>query len=198
MSLLDHDVLVIDQVTSFLRNDFQIFDAQGQPVGQILTQGSGLSRAIMGTRQLIVAEPDGTQVMVVDDVPNFGRDTFDLLGPDGNRFAEVIKQFTLFNKHLTVQTGGRDRLGPDSTQGAEQRLGRLEQFLNRHRRNGAAPCSGCGAVVSPRQARGSWLSLGDRASWTSGLSSRSGAGRGSPPPGRARRAPAASCRAHGW
>lgn len=37
MSLLDHDVLVIDQVTSFLRNDFQIFDAQGQPVGQILT-----------------------------------------------------------------------------------------------------------------------------------------------------------------
>ncbi len=105
MSLLDHDVLVIDQVTSFLRNDFQIFDAQGQPVGQILTQGSGLSRAIMGTRQLTVAEPDGTQVMVVDDVPNFGRDTFDLLGSDGNRFAEVVKQFTLFNKHLTVQTG---------------------------------------------------------------------------------------------
>ncbi|SJN40147.1 hypothetical protein [Luteococcus japonicus] len=160
MSLLDHDVLVIDQVTSFLRNDFQIFDAQGQPVGQILTQGSGLSRAIMGTRQLIVAEPDGTQVMVVDDVPSFGRDTFDLLGLDGNRFAEVIKQFTLFNKHLTVQTGGRDRLGPDSTQGAEQRLGRLEQFLNRHRRNGAAPLfgvrprclpsTGSGIVAEPR------------------------------------------------
>lgn len=104
MSILQRDVLVIDQVTSFLRNDFHIFDEQGQPVGQILTQGSGLSRAILGTRQLTVAELDGSTVMVVDDVPNFGRDTFDLLGPDGERFAEVIKHFTLFSKHLSVQT----------------------------------------------------------------------------------------------
>lgn len=104
MSLLDRDVLVIDQVTSFLRNDFQILDPQGQPVGQILTQGSGLARAFLGNRQLTVAEPDGTTLMTVDDVPNFGRDTFDLLGPDGTRFAEVVKQFTLFSKHLTVQT----------------------------------------------------------------------------------------------
>ena len=39
MTILSHDLLVIDQVTSFLGNDFAIRDAQGQPIGEIKTEG---------------------------------------------------------------------------------------------------------------------------------------------------------------
>ncbi|MEL4358500.1 MULTISPECIES: LURP-one-related/scramblase family protein [unclassified Luteococcus] len=103
MTLLEHDVLIIDQVTGFFTNDFAIHDAQGIPVGIITTGGSALSRSFLGSRQLTVVESDGRPLLTVDDVPNLGRDTFALLGPDGQRFAEVVKQFTLFSKHLTVQ-----------------------------------------------------------------------------------------------
>ena len=102
MTILSHDVLVIDQVTSFMSNDFAIRDRDGQPVGYIQTEGGMLSRMVMGNRQLAIVEADGSLLMRVDDVPNFGRDTFDLLGSDGQRFGEVVKQFTLFKKHLTV------------------------------------------------------------------------------------------------
>lgn len=105
MAILDYDVLVIDQVTSFMRDDFAIWDAHGQQVGHILTQGSALSRMFMGSRQLSVANPDGSPLLTVDDVPNFGRDTFDLLSPTGERFGEVVKEFTLFTKRLSVHIG---------------------------------------------------------------------------------------------
>ncbi|MGO4957171.1 LURP-one-related/scramblase family protein [Luteococcus sp. Sow4_B9] len=114
MAILDNDVLVIDQVTSWLRNDFQLMDPHGTQVGQILTEHAGLARAFLGSRKLSIAEPSGEVVMVVDDVPNFGRDTFDLLDAQGQRFAEVVKQFTLFTKHLVVHTS----LGDLSLQGS--------------------------------------------------------------------------------
>lgn len=103
MTILGHDLIIIDQVTSFLANDFAIRDRQGGVVGEIRTQGGMLQRMVMGNRQLTLVEADGTPLMTIDDVPNVGRDTFDLLGSDGQRFGEVVKQFTLFRKHLTVQ-----------------------------------------------------------------------------------------------
>ena len=103
MTILSHDLLVIDQVTSFLGNDFAIRDAQGQPIGEIQTEGGMMTRMLMGNRQLAIVEADGSLLMRIDDVPNFGRDTFDLVGSDGQRFGEIVKQFTLFRKHLTVK-----------------------------------------------------------------------------------------------
>lgn len=103
MALLAHDLLVIDQVTGLLTNDFAIRDAQGLQVGHILTRGSALSLMFRGPRQLAITEADQTPVMAIDDVANLGRDTFDLLGPDGQRFGEVVKQFTLFSRRLRVQ-----------------------------------------------------------------------------------------------
>lgn len=103
MGILDNDVLVIDQVTSFMSNDFAIRDAQGQQVGHIHTEGGALQRMFLGSRSLSIVEADGQLLMGIEDPPNFGRDTYDLLGADGQRFGEVVKQFTFFSKHLTVQ-----------------------------------------------------------------------------------------------
>lgn len=102
MTILSHDVLVMDQVTSFMSNDFAIHDQLGHPVGTIHTEGGALSRMVMGSRQLTIHEATGAPLLTVDDVPNFGFDTFDLLGSNGQRFAEVRKNFTLFTKHLSV------------------------------------------------------------------------------------------------
>lgn len=102
MTILDHDLLVIDQVTSFLGNDFSIRDRDGQPVGRIQTEGGLLRRMMLGNRHLTIVEADGTTLMRIDDVISFGRDHFTLVGADGQPFAEIIKQFTLFKKHLSV------------------------------------------------------------------------------------------------
>lgn len=102
MGILDNDLLVIDQVTSFMANDFAVRDRDGQPVGHIQTQGGLLQRALLGNRQLDILETDGSLLMRIDDVVSFGRDRFDLLGSDGQRFGEVVKEFTLFTQRLTV------------------------------------------------------------------------------------------------
>ena len=103
MSILDHDLLVIDQVTSFLSNDFAIRDQEGSVVGQIVTEGSALERIFVGSRQLTVLDDDQTVLVRINDVPNFGRDRFHLSDAAGNQVGEVVKQFTFFSKHLTVQ-----------------------------------------------------------------------------------------------
>lgn len=106
MGLLQADVLVIDQVTSFMGNDFAIRDPQGQPLGRIQTQGGALQRMVMGNRELAIRDSDGSLFMRIDDVMSFGRDRYLLHDPNGAQFAEVIKEFTLFSKRLTVNLPG--------------------------------------------------------------------------------------------
>lgn len=106
MGLLQEDVLVIDQVTSFMGNDFSIMNAAGQPVGRITTEGGALQRMVMGNRQLAIIDTDGSLFMRIDDVMTFGRDRFVLHDPNGGQFGEVIKEFTLFSKRLTVNLPG--------------------------------------------------------------------------------------------
>ena len=43
-SLLDYDTLVMQQVTAFMANDFQIFDLTGAPIGLINTTGAASDR----------------------------------------------------------------------------------------------------------------------------------------------------------
>ncbi|CAM3056736.1 MULTISPECIES: LURP-one-related/scramblase family protein [Dermacoccus] len=102
MALLQSDVLVIDQVTSFMGNDFAIMDAGGQPIGRIGTDGGALKRLALGNRELTILDTDGSLFMRIDDVMNFGRDRYVLLDPSGHQFGEVVKEFTLFSKRLTV------------------------------------------------------------------------------------------------
>ena len=83
-------------------NDFAIMDAGGQPIGRIRTDGGALKRLALGNRELTILDTDGSLFMRIDDVMNFGRDRYVLQDPNGQQFGEVVKEFTLFSKRLTV------------------------------------------------------------------------------------------------
>lgn len=92
--LLDHDVLVLRQIRSFLSNDFAINDPQGQQIGTIRTEGGALGRMFLGSRKLSVLELDGATVLRLADVMGIGRDRMNIQGPGGEPLAELIKRIT--------------------------------------------------------------------------------------------------------
>lgn len=103
MRIADHDLLVVDQVTSFFADDFAIRDRAGATVGDIRTQGGALSRMVMGSRELAVHEADGTLALRVLDVVSFGRDRFEVVDGAGAPLGEVVKEFTVFRKRLSLR-----------------------------------------------------------------------------------------------
>ena len=103
MTLLETDLLVMDQVRTFMANDFAVHDAAGARIGEIRTQGSALSRMFLGSRQLSVHDADGSPVVLLDDVMTFGRDRFALLDGEQQPLGEVVKEFTFFSKRLTIR-----------------------------------------------------------------------------------------------
>lgn len=105
MGLLDQDVLVMSQVTSFMSNDFAIHDEAGQQVGHVSTEGGLGSRLLMGSRQFTISDGSGP-LLQVNDVPNIGRDSFELSDPSGQRIGRVVKQFSLFKKRLSLELAG--------------------------------------------------------------------------------------------
>jgi uncharacterized protein YxjI len=108
MGLLDTDVIVMDQVRSFLSNDFAIHDAQGQVVGSLRTEGGVGARMLMGNRDLAVHDTDGSLAFRVTDPPDLGFDTFEVHEAAGGQVARIVKEFTFFSKSLRVElwTGG--------------------------------------------------------------------------------------------
>lgn len=103
MGLLDQDLLVMDQVTNFLSNDFAIRDANGAEVGSIITQGSTLRRMFLGSRQLMIHDEQGRPVVMLDDVMTWGRDRFELALPNGQPIAHLVKQFTFFSRRISLE-----------------------------------------------------------------------------------------------
>ena len=114
--LLDQDVLVMQQITGFLSNDFDILDSAGErAVGHVATGGSGLSRFVAGSRSLDVSDADGTPLLHVEDPPDIGLDRFELSHPDGAPLAQMQSRFTLFSTRvgLTLADGGQLELSGD-------------------------------------------------------------------------------------
>lgn len=110
MRIADHDLLVVDQVTGFMSNDFAIRDSQGMQVGHIATEGGMLSRMFAGARQLAIVEPDGSLALRVYDTPTFGRDRFQLLDAHDQQVGEIVKEFTFFSKRLSINLATGDVL----------------------------------------------------------------------------------------
>lgn len=102
--------LIVDQVTAWLTNDFAIRDEAGEEIGSILTQGGLGSRVFLGSRQLTVADLEGNVYVQVDDVMNFGLDTYELYDADGASVATITKEFTFFTKRLSVQMATGEQL----------------------------------------------------------------------------------------
>ena len=112
MGILQTDALVLDQVRSFLSNDFGIHDLTGAPIGRIVTEGGAGSRLLMGNRQLAIVDTDGTLLMRVVDPPGIGLDRYEVHDGQGQVFARIVKEFTFFTKALRIElaTGPQLRL----------------------------------------------------------------------------------------
>jgi uncharacterized protein YxjI len=103
VSLLQHDQLVMQQVTNFNSNDIAILDPAGATVGYVHTVGSGVSRFFMGSRELDLLDRDGTPLAHISDPVQFGRDRFELTYPDGRPLAQVVKRIRLFGLNVSVE-----------------------------------------------------------------------------------------------
>jgi uncharacterized protein YxjI len=102
--------LIMDQVTSWLTNDFAILDEGGETLGSITTQGGLGSRVLLGSRQLTVLDVSGAPYVHLDDVVNFGLDTYELYDADSAPVATITKEFTFFTKRLTIEMATGDQL----------------------------------------------------------------------------------------
>jgi uncharacterized protein YxjI len=100
--LLKHDLLLMQQITNFNSNDMAILDPHQVPVGHIVTQGSGVSRFFMGSRELDLLDGDGTPLAHISDVVGLGRDRFELTYPDGRPLAHVLKRLRMFGTKVDV------------------------------------------------------------------------------------------------
>ncbi|WP_257476824.1 LURP-one-related/scramblase family protein [Acidipropionibacterium jensenii] len=103
MALVDQNVLILQQIRSFLRNDFAILDASGAQIASIHTEGSGASRALAGARDLTVLE-NGYPVLRISDPPNlFSRDTYTVSDGNGLSMATITKEFSVLSRKLRVE-----------------------------------------------------------------------------------------------
>lgn len=91
-SLLAHDTVVLQQVRNFMKDDFDILDTSGNPIGHVGAEGSTLSRMFMGSRSLLVRDIDGRQLFRIKDPVNFGFDTFEIYDASGAHLLALIKK----------------------------------------------------------------------------------------------------------
>ncbi|MGC5628640.1 LURP-one-related/scramblase family protein [Georgenia sp. Z1344] len=99
-SLVDQDVVVMHQVTSFLSNDFDILDEHDRAVGRVLTTGSGFWG---GSRTFEVADADGTVLMHVEDTRDWGRDRYVLTDGAGSALAHVVQRSAFFATKVEIE-----------------------------------------------------------------------------------------------
>ena len=103
--LLTQDVLWIQQIRQFLRHDFLVLDRHGGVVGQLVSSGGGLRRAFLGSREFDLVDAHNRVLARIIDPLNWGRDTFEVLSPDGAPLALLRKEFALFTSHITIALG---------------------------------------------------------------------------------------------
>lgn len=100
--LLESDVLVIDEESVVLTNDFGIYDHDNNQIGQITVDGGALKRLVMGNREFTVKDGD-TASFIINDVPNIGLDHFKVTTPSGDQIALIIKNISLVAINLTIK-----------------------------------------------------------------------------------------------
>ena len=79
MSILNHDLLILQQFRSDSSPRFDILDAQGQGVGVVSGTESGVRRIFLGAREFDVLDTDGSLLTHVSDVRDLWRDTYKVM-----------------------------------------------------------------------------------------------------------------------
>ena len=101
--ILSRDQLIVDQVTSFVTNDFAIRDIQGNPIGGVVTEGGLGANLFLGNREFSIVDYEtGTVAARIVDVMNLWKDTYQVLSPQGHLLVDIIKEITFFHTKLTL------------------------------------------------------------------------------------------------
>ncbi len=108
--LLTHDVVAMQQITTVLSNEFDILDASGGVIGRVVGTDSLGARLFTGPREFTLHEADGTPLLGIHDVPDFGLDTFALTRPDGGTVATLTKRLALFQTVVDVTAADGSQL----------------------------------------------------------------------------------------
>lgn len=108
MSILDHNSLVFQQTKNFSKNDFAIFDAQGNQIAHVETGGSTLGRMFAGARELNLFDGPGRPLLQVKDQANIGRDKMDIFDPHGQQIGRLVKRFAFFKTRITIEVLGEE------------------------------------------------------------------------------------------
>ena len=101
--LLTHDTLVMQQVTGFMSNDFDILDEHGSAIGRITTTGGAGQRFVLGNRSFDVCEVDGTVLVHVEDPMDFGFDTYAVQDATGAPIATIRKRFSFLRRRVDIE-----------------------------------------------------------------------------------------------
>lgn len=100
MGLLDAQQLVIDRVISVFRSDFEITE-HNEVVGHIVTEGGMAARFFTGNREFSLTDHAGALVLRIVDVPNFGRDTYELSAADGRPLGTIRREISFLKKRIS-------------------------------------------------------------------------------------------------
>lgn len=101
--LFSHDLLIVDQVTNWFTNNFEIHAPEGNVVGTILMDGDVLNSVFIGKRHFAIADSESGELVVrLEDVLNFGRDTYEVTTPEGALLTRIVKEIAIFQTVLTV------------------------------------------------------------------------------------------------
>ncbi|MEV4900497.1 LURP-one-related family protein [Citricoccus sp. NPDC055426] len=96
------DLLVMQQVTGFLSNDFALEDAEGRPVAYGHTLGSTAERMFGGNRQFEITDRSGTPLFHVHDPMTWGRDRYRVTDPQGGPIADLVQRMTFLRTSVQV------------------------------------------------------------------------------------------------
>lgn len=108
MSALMQDQLIFQQTKNLSKNDFAIFDPQGQQLAHVETGGSALGRAFMGARELTVFDGPDNPIVQVKDTVTFGRDRMEILDGRGEPLASLVKRIAVFKTRVTIELRGEE------------------------------------------------------------------------------------------
>ena len=101
-ALTQTNLLVMQQVTGFLSNDFALEDSEGRAVAYGHTRGSAASRFFGGNRSFEITDLSGTPLFQVHDPMTLGRDRYRVTGPGGEPLAELVQRIAFFRTSVAV------------------------------------------------------------------------------------------------
>ncbi|RRD04594.1 hypothetical protein EII34_09830 [Arachnia propionica] len=100
--LLTQDVLWVQQTRQFFRSDFLVLGHDGGVVGQLVSSGGALRRALLGNREFTLVDAHNRVLAHITDPFSWGRDTFEVVSANGAPLARLRKEFALFSRHISI------------------------------------------------------------------------------------------------